>query len=173
LVALLERDLGAFNEFLVKLGRSNPANWLKLLQPAHEFEWLRSVMRGKDVSSAVGELLLDDESECRKLGLFFFDDLGLTNLPQELLDGVGERRIALAFYELQRTTVHATACARLLILLIPSMRRAEAALRREFEDELVLNLKNYPRACREEYERRSKEFTILQDAIAQADPNGP
>jgi hypothetical protein len=169
LVTLLERDLGAFNEFLVKLGRANPANWLKLLQPAREFEWLRSVMRGKDVGSAVAELLLDDESECRKLGLFFFDDLGLTNLPQELLDAVGERRIALAFYELQRTSVHATASARLLILLIPSMRRAEEALRREFEDELVLNLKNYPRACREEYERRSKEFPILQDAIAQAD----
>jgi hypothetical protein len=169
MVPLLQRDLNAFNEFFVKLARSNPTNLLKALNTAREFEWLLSEMRGRDVSAAVGQLVFDGTTACRKLGLFFFDDLDLTTLPKGLLDGLDERRLALAFYESQRTSLHAVANARFLVILIPCIARADSATQDEFHDELVLQLKNYPGGCRDEFQRRAKDFSILQKTITQVD----
>jgi hypothetical protein len=169
LVGILEQDIAAFVEFVVRLGRLNPINWLKALKTAREFEWLLSEMRSRDVAAAVGQLVFDESSECRKLGLFFFDDLDLGTLPKDLLHGVDERRAGLAFYESQRVSLHATANARLLIVLIPCLEHADSELKGDFYDELVLQLKNYPGGCREEFERRSSDFSILQKAIAEVD----
>lgn len=169
LVALLKRDIGRFGEFLVKFARANAGGWLKVLNTAREFEWFLSEMRGKDVTNAVGQLVFDETSECRKLGLFFFDDLDLTSLPQDLLAGINERQVALAFYESQRTSLHAVANARFLIVLISPVEHAHSTLPNDFYDELVLQLKHYPIGCREEFQHRAGEFPILQKAIGEVD----
>ncbi len=169
LVELLQHDFAAFTDFLVKFARANAANWLKVLKTAREFEWLLSKMRGRDVAGAVGQLLFDETAQCRKLGLFFFDDLDLAAVPKEVLERLDERRLALAFYESQRTSLHAAANARFLIVLIPPIERMNSAMQGEFYNELVLQLKNYPGACREEFLYRLREFPILQKAIAEVD----
>jgi hypothetical protein len=169
MVPLLQRDLNAFNEFFVRLARSNPTNWLKALNTAREFEWLLSEMRGRDVAAGIGQLVFDETPGCRKLGFFFFDDLDLINLPKDLLDGLDHRLLALAFYESQRTSLHAAANARFLILLIPYIERADGSMQDEFYDELVLQLKNYFGGCRDEFQRRANDFPILQKAITEVD----
>lgn len=169
LVDLLEDDLSAFKDVLVKFARANAASWLKVLKTGREFEWLLSEMRGRDVAGVVGQLVFDETPQCRKLGLFFFDDLDLAAVPKELLERLDERRLALAFYESQRTSLHAAANARFLIVLIPSIDRMDSAMEDEFYDELVLQLKNYPGGCRDEFQRRLPEFPILQKAVAEVD----
>jgi len=142
---------------------------MPFFRTAREFEWLLLEMRGRDVAAAVGQLVFDETPQCRKIGLFFLDDLDLTTLPKELLDGLDERRLALAFYESQRTSLHAAASARFLIILIPAMDRANSALQDEFYDEIVLQLKNYPGGCRDEFQRRASDSPILQKGIAEVD----
>ncbi|HOW65159.1 MAG TPA: hypothetical protein P5186_02695 [Candidatus Paceibacterota bacterium] len=164
-VELLRRDLAAFTNFLLAFARANAANWLKVLNTGREFEWLLSEMRGREVAGAVGQLVFDETAPCRKLGLFLFDELDLNTLPDELLVRLEERRLALAFYESQRTPLHAAANARFLILLISPIERMSSALQREFHNELALQLQNYPGGCRDEFQRRSTEFPVLRKAI--------
>lgn len=169
MVDLLERDLNAFNEFLVGLARTNAGHWLNVLRGPREFEWLLSEMRGRDVTGSIGELIFDETAGCRKLGFFLFDELDVTTLPTDLLEKVDERRVGLAFHESQRASLHALAQARFLIILTSCLSRASSALQSELYDELVLQIKNYPGGCREEFQRHSKDFPLLKKAIAETD----
>jgi hypothetical protein len=126
-------------------------------------------MQSSDVGSAISELILAEPPKCRELGLFFFDKLNLTTLPLEVFEKVDERRVALAFYELQRSVIHGSAIGRFLIFLVPLVARTSPALQNEFYNELVLQLKNYPGACKEQFALESKQFPILQKAISEVD----
>jgi hypothetical protein len=169
LVNLLGGNLALFRQFIAELATRNGESWLKILHEPGQFEWLLSEMQSKDVSSAIGELILAEQPKCRELGLFFFDKLNLTTLPTAVFDKVDERRVALAFYELQRSVIHGSAIARFLIFLIPLVERTSPALQDEFYNELVLQLKNYPGACKEQFALEAKKLPILQKAIDEVD----
>jgi hypothetical protein len=169
LVQSLERNLAAFTDFLVKFARSNAANWLKVLKTPREFEWLLSEMHGRDVAGGVGQLVFDEMIQCRKLGLFFFDKLDLVAVPSEILDRLDGRALALAFYESQRTSLSGAANARFLCVLLPLIERMNDAVQRDLREELLLQLKNYPGACRSVFQAAANEFPILQNALRNVD----
>jgi len=58
-------------------------------------------LHGKDVGNMVGQLVLSPLANCRKLGLFFFDELGMSGWPATMLDNRCEDQVRVAFYELQ------------------------------------------------------------------------
>ncbi len=169
LVSLLETNLDFFAQFIAELASRNGHNWLKVLHEPGHFECLLTEMQSREVGSAIGGLILAEQSECRELGLFFFDKLNLTTLPAAMFEKVDETRVALAFYELQRSVIHGSAIGRFLIFLVPLVERANPALRKEFYNELVLQLKNYPGACKEQFALEAKKFPILQKAIDEVD----
>jgi hypothetical protein len=169
LVELLRNNLAFFGQFIAELATRNGHNWLKVLHEPRHFEWLLTEMESKDVAAAIGKLILAEQSECRELGLFFFDKLNLSTLPATVFEKVEETRVALAFYELQQSVIHGSAIGRFLIFLIPLVEQASAALREEFYNELVLQLKNYPGVCKEQFALEAKNFPILQKAIDQVD----
>lgn len=169
LVKLLGGDLALFRQFIAELAARNGESWLKVLREPSQFEWLLSEMQSKDVGSAIGELILAEQPKCRELGLFFFDRLNLTTLPTAVFAKVDERRVALAFYELQRSVIHGPAIGRFLIFLIPLIERTSPALQDEFYNELVLQLKNYPGACKERFALETEKFPILQKAISEVE----
>lgn len=169
LVKLLGADPELFRHFIAELAKRDGENWLKVLHEPRQFEWLLSEMQTKDVSLAIGELILAEQSNCRGLGLFFFDKLNLTTLPTAVFEKVDERRVALAFYELQRSVIHGPAISRFLIFLIPLVERTNPVFQDEFYNELVLQLKNYPGACKEQFALEAKKFPILQKAIDEVD----
>jgi hypothetical protein len=123
----------------------------------------------KDVANAIGQLVLADKPECRELGLFFFDRLGLASLPADALKDVDETRVALAFFSLQRSVIHGSAVARFLIFLIPCMEKTSQALQAAFYNELVLQLKNYPGACKKHFEADADKYPILKKALTEVD----
>jgi hypothetical protein len=169
LVSLLETNLDFFARFIAELAIRSGHNWLKVLHEPGYFEWLLTEMESKDVGSAIAKLMLAEQSECRELGLFFFEKLNLTTLPAAVFEKVDETRVALAFYELQRSVIHGSTIGRFLIFLVPLVERASPALREEFYNELVLQLKNYPGACKEQFALEAKTFPILQKAIDEVD----
>ena len=169
LVAWLKADLEGFSHFSVELARRNALNWLVVLKAPQSFDWFLSELRGKDVGNLVGQLVLSRMESCRRLGLLLFGELEMSALPPSMLDTVGESRVRVAFYELQRGLVHGAAIGRYLILLIPCVQKASPDFQNEFYDELVLQLKNYAGSCRKECERRAGEFPILKRAIEQVD----
>lgn len=169
LVMWLQTDLAGFNDFCLELANKNARNWLETLKAQRSFEWFLAELHGKDVGNLVGQLVLSPSANCRKLGLFFFDELGMSALPATLLDMVSEDQLRVVFYELQRGIVHGDAIARYLIMLIPCAQRASLDFQAEFYDLLVLQLKNYHGACREIFEKRKNDFPILGKAIEVAD----
>ncbi len=168
LVSLLGSDVDLFNQTLENLARRNGENLLTVLREPRDFEWLLSEMQTKNVGSAIAELMLTDDSNCRRVGLLLFDEVG-TTLPSETFEKASQNQIALAFYEVQRSVTHGTAVARFLIFLIPFVERASPAFRQEFYDELLVQLKNFPGACKDEFAARASDFPILQKAIAEAE----
>jgi hypothetical protein len=169
LVNLLQTDLKLFEHFISELAHRSAGNWLKVLREPGQFEWLLSEMQRKDVSSAIGELIFSEGPDSSQIGLFLFDELKLTGVPAEVFHRLDERRVALAFYEAQRSILHGPAIARFLILLIPVMEQASQALQDEFYNEIVLQLKNYPGGCKEQFELRTAEFPVLKKAVIQVD----
>jgi hypothetical protein len=169
LVTVLGANLELFREFVIELGTRNGENWLKVLHEPGQFEWLLSEMQSKDVSSAIGELILAEHHDCRQLGIFFFDKLNLTTLPTAVFEKVKEKRVALAFYELQCGVIHGPAICRFLIFLIPLVERTSSALQAEFYDELLFQLKNYPGGCKDQFAPAATKFPILQKAIGEVD----
>ncbi len=165
LVIWLQTDLIGFNDFILELANKNARNWLEILRTPRSFEWFLSELHGKDVGNLVGQLVLSPSANCRKLGLFFFDELGMSSLPATVLNTVSEEQVRVAFYELQRGIIHGDAIARYLTMLIPCVQRASSDFQAEFYDLLVLQLKNYPGACRGIFEKRRNEFAILNKAI--------
>jgi hypothetical protein len=168
LVCRLQTDLNNFAEFGLRLAHLSKGCWSKILQETDSMDWLLSEMKGKDLGSMVGRLVLSKEAGCRKLGLFLFDELALNTLPSELMDHMDEGELRLAFHELQRTLVHGDAVGRYLISLIPCAERASPAFQAEFYAELVLQSKNYAGACRVEFERQANVFPILRKALDEA-----
>jgi len=169
LVSWLQTDLTGFTDFCLELANKNARNWLETLKAPQSFEWFLTELHGKDVGNLVGQLVLSPSANCRKLGLFLFDELGMSELPATMLDTVGEDQVRVAFYELQRGIVHGDAIARYLIMLIPYVQRTSLDFKAEFYDQLVLQLKNYSGACREIFEKRKKEFSMLSKAIEEVD----
>ena len=168
LVNALGWDLAFFGRLLTQLTRQNAENLLKILNEPREFEWLLSEMQTKNVGGVIGELMLTDDSDSRRVGLLLYDKAGAV-LPPEPFEKAAESQIALIFYEVQRSVTHGTAVARFLIFLIPFVERSDQVLQQEFYDELLLQLKNFPGACKDEFTARASDFTILQKAIAEAD----
>ena len=70
---------------------------------------------------------------------------------------------------MQRFTTQGKAVARFLIFLVPFVERADQDLQEDFYDELLLQLKNFPGACKDEFTARATDFPILQKAIAEAE----
>lgn len=169
LVKLLGANSELFREFILELAARNGENLLKVLHEPGQFEWLLSEMQTKDVNLAIAELILAEHSKGRELALFFFDRLNFNTLPSTVFETVDERRVALAFYELQRSLIHGPAIGRFLIFLIPFIERTSPALQKEFYNELVLQLKNYPGSCKEQFALEAKKFPILQKALAEVD----
>lgn len=169
LVNLIKTNPQLFSQFIFDLATRNAKNWLKALNEPRQFEWLLRNMRTKDVANAIGQLVFADKPECRELGLFFFDKLGLTSLPPDAFKGVDETRVALAFYALQRSVIHGGAVARFLIFLIPYMEKTNQALQAEFYNELVLQLKNYPGTCKKQFEAHADKYPVLKKALAEVD----
>jgi len=169
LVSWLQTDLTGFTDLCMELANKNARNWLENLKATQSFEWFLTELHGKDVGNLVGQLVLSPSANCRKLGLFFFDELGMSSLPATMLDTVGEDQVRVAFYELQRGIVHGDAIARYLIMLIPCVQRTNLDFQAEFYDLLVLQLKNYPGACREIFEKRKNEFPMLNKSIEEVD----
>lgn len=168
LVHWLQTDFLGFKAFCVDLANKNAKAWLKVLQEPQNYEWFFSELRGKDAGDMVGELIFSPSWYCRKLGLFFFDKLDLIILPSDMLAAASQDQIKIAFYELQRDLIHGRAVARYLMLLIPFVEHTDDAFQEEFYRELVLQLKNYPGACREEFEKRKEAFPILGKALDEA-----
>ncbi len=168
LVKLLKGDMTLFKRCLAQLARLNANNFRVVLEDGRAFEWLLSEMRTAALGDVVAQLLLDPSSECRVLAITLFDKL-LVSLPSSVSEGSDELYIALLFYEIQRSLVHATALARLLIFLLPGVSKSSLALRDELRAEILLQLKNYPGGCKEEFSSRAQEFPLLAQAIAEAD----
>jgi hypothetical protein len=168
LVSTLEWDLAFFGQFLTQLTRRNAENLLKVLNEPREFEWLLSEMQTKNVGGAIAELMLLDDADSRRVGLFLFDEVD-TVLLAEPFEKANQDQIAVIFYEMQRSVTHGTAVARFLIFLIPFVERADESLKQDFYDELLLQLKNFPGACKDEFAARAADFPILQKAIAEVE----
>ena len=169
LVSWLQTDLIGFTGFCLELARKNARNWLEVLISSQSNSWLLSELNGKDVGNLVGQLVLSPSERCRKLGLFFFDKLGMSALPAAMLDTVGEDQVRVAFYELQRGIVHGDAIAHYLIMLIPCIQRSSLDFQAEFYDLLVLQLKNYSGICRDIFQKKQNEFQMLKKAIEEVD----
>jgi hypothetical protein len=164
LVRVLDSDVVLFNETLKNLARRNGQNFLSVLREPRQFEWLLSEMQRKNVGPVIAELLLNDNSDCRSLALFLFDNLDVS-LPAESFESATQNQIAIVLYELQRSIVHGAAIARLCIFLIPFVERSDSWLKEEFCSELVLQLKNFPGVCKDEFSAKASEFPILRRAI--------
>lgn len=169
IVPWLQADLAGCCNFCLELAKANAHNWLIALSAPQSFDWFLSELRSKDVGDFVGRLVLSTSAKCRKLGLFFFDELEMNALPATMLDSAGEDCIKVTFYELQRSLMDGHALAKYLIMLIPCVQRMGADFQKEFFEELVRQLKNYGGACREEFLRKSDEFLILKSALEKAD----
>jgi len=165
LVSLLKKDLNSFISFCERLGGGNARGWLAVMQTPRCFERLLQEMRSKDVGGLVIHFTFSHDAGCRKLGLFFFDELDLKSLPLSILAETGEFEIRLGIYEAQRTLIHGKATARFLITLIPRIESAAKELQNEFFDELVLQAKNFGGECRQEFEKRAGEFALLKKVI--------
>jgi hypothetical protein len=168
LVKLLSADIKLFKRFLMDLAHRNANNFRLVLEDGRAFEWLLSEMRSADLGDVVAQLLLDPANECRALGIALFDKL-LLPLPRSASEHANERSIALLFYEIQRSLVHATALARLLMFLLSGASKSSQALQEEIRAEILLQLKNYPGGSKEEFSKGVQEFPVLAEAIAEAD----
>lgn len=168
LVKLLSADITLFKRCLTELAHRSATNFRLVLEDGRAFEWLLSEMRAADLGDVVAQLLLDPASECRGLGIALFDKL-LLPLPKSASEHADERSIALLFYEMQRSLVHATALARLLVFLLSGASKSSQVLQEEIRAEILLQLKNYPGGSKEEFSKDVQEFPVLAEAIAEAD----
>jgi hypothetical protein len=123
LVPWLQTDLPGFCDFCLELAKANARNWLEVLKAPQSFDWFLSELQNKDIGNLVGQLVLSTSVNCRKLGLFLFDELEMNALPTTMLDAVGEDSVKIAFYEFQRSLMDGHALARYLIMLIPCVQR--------------------------------------------------
>jgi hypothetical protein len=169
LVRLIRHSTQAFCDCFLEIAKRSARPMLNTMKEPKSFDRLLREMAERDVARMVGQLCLSEDSDCRRLGLFLFDELELNSIPSEILDSLGENRLAAAFFQLRADLVHGVAIGRCLISLIPCMEKATEPLQREFYEELVTQLKNLPGSCRELFECHANKFPILEKAIAQAD----
>lgn len=168
LVTLLKADLTLFKRCLMELAHRNANNFRSVLEDGRALEWLISEMKPADLGDTVALLLLDPASECRTLGIALFDKL-LLPLPSSVSEPTDERSIALLFYEIQRSLIHATALARLLVFVLFRASKSSQGLQQEIRAEILLQLKNYPGGSKEEFSSYAHEFPILAETIAESD----
>lgn len=168
LVDLLKSSVNDFDQFCVRLGERNANAWLEVMKSPRAFEWLLQEMHGKEISAMVAQLVISKDADCRKLGLFFYDELDLLSLPEESLSAISATEIQIIFYELQRDQIQGRSVGRYLAMLIPFVERAGDGFREEFHQELRLQAKNYS-ACREEFEKKANQHPILQQILTETD----
>ena len=168
LIDVLKLDPNYFREFIVRLATADGANLIRILEAPDQCGWFLSELQNTDAGRLVAELIFAESSTCREVGLTLFERLQLSVLPAECLQNIDERRIAITFYESQRSGMRGPAIATLLVLLIPCVDRVDSALKKEFYDEILLQSKNYA-TCRETFARYSKEYPILAKAIAETE----
>jgi hypothetical protein len=168
LIEMLKLDPKYFQDFIVRLATVDGANLVRILDAPDQYHWFLSELQNVDVGNIVAQLIFAGSSSCREVGLKLFEKLQVTKLPAEFLQNVSDRRIAIAFYESQRSMVNGPAIANLLVFLIPYMERVDPALKKEFYDEILLQSKNYG-SCLEIFAGYAKEYTILEKAVAETE----
>jgi len=144
------------------------ADLVQILDAPDQYHWFLSELQNADVGNILAQLIFTGPSSCQEVGLKLFEKLQVTTLPAEFLQSVSERRIAIAFYECQRSMMNGPAIANLLLFLIPYMERVDPALKKEFYDEILLQSKNYG-SCREIFGKHAKEYPILEKAVAETE----
>lgn len=168
LIKMLKLDPKYFQNFIVRLATVDGADLVQILDAPDQYHWFLSELQNADVGNILAQLIFTGPSSCQEVGLKLFEKLQVTTLPAEFLQSVSERRIAIAFYECQRSMMNGPAIANLLLFLIPYMERVDPALKEEFYDEILLQSKNYG-SCLEVFGKHAKEYPILEKAVAETE----
>jgi hypothetical protein len=124
LVKRLQFNVPSFNQLFVRFVEGDPVGLDQVFRTPRGFEWLLNEMRRRDTSDPISRIIMSGNKKCRRLGLLLFDELAIETVSSDLVNGVDEREVRLAFHEFQRTMMtHGESSARFLVSLLPRLPR--------------------------------------------------
>jgi hypothetical protein len=165
LTTLLDNDLAAFKILVMELHGKAGKVFRELFNDRDNRAVLVYRMRQYDLSDLVSTLLFTDTDESCLFGIQLFELLPNTTLSAKAMTAP-EAQIRRAFYQGTRALVRGGVIARFLLELLPAVGRLRADFETEFENEAVLQGKNYGGVCREAFIERQKDSPLLGAAVA-------
>lgn len=169
LMKQMHHDRGAFERMLQAVGERSAGSLYPLIRAEKVLARLISEMVVHRNDEFVARLILQSGTGGRELGLGIFERLGLDAFPSAILDAVNERDLRTALFVFQALGLHGDVIARFLWAVAPRFQRCGQEAQSEFSDELLIQCKNYPRACLEALKRPENPPGLVRTAVEKAD----
>jgi hypothetical protein len=169
LVDRLKEDASQFFILFVELCKRNK-HIIDLLGLHNHFEYLMTSINQAKAEKHIAELLISQDRVSRTIGIRLFHEIELdesfdiTTLPKP-----NEGTLELFLWEIIKTPLLGNPTSKLLILIEPLFRDVNQQLRDDFQNELVFQAINYPKACLERWKSLKSESPLIKSAISIAD----
>jgi hypothetical protein len=130
LVALAHDNLGKLKHALKNENRNN-----------RMFLW---GLAQKNCTDFVHGLILEDSAGSRRLGLYLFEELSISEIDTSFLEARNESTLIRLIEEIRRRPLHGECSLSLLLSLLTQADRCSETYRRELEEEILAQAKNLP-----------------------------
>jgi hypothetical protein len=168
LVAALHHDRDLFAKRFVELARHNAMGLLGILRTNNGLAYLLSQMQTHNCVALVFSMVFSDHGGTRQVGLYLFDHLGIDSFSTEELAATTDTQVRIAVFEFQRARFRAQSIVRFLLALLPRIEKANTSIQAEFEEELLLQAKNYAQACQSVLKKMRPKPKIVERVVKKA-----
>jgi hypothetical protein len=162
--SLLPAEPATFQMVVRELATRSGRSWLKVLKKHPGMTHLENQMKTTRQDDLIGELCLSPNRVKRDIGLYFFDELDVLELPN--LGGCDPRICWILLHEVICQTISGQSAVRCLLSLVSEAGRLGSEFTRGLKIELLTQAKNYPGACGEMFAKNKDTSPLLQEAVA-------
>lgn len=162
----------AFSRLLISLAEAGGHAFIAGLSANDVADQLISALSNYDSSGLLADLLFSTGGVLRSLGFFLLEELPAPAISPELLARKTDTEMMLSLLELRSnvSTIRGQTIADYLLLIAPRMEQAGTELRAKFEEELLVQAKNFPGACLKSFKSAATNgLPLLINAVTKAE----
>ena len=165
LTSLIPNDTATFELLCKAIAKKNGGAWLSLLKAHPGMPSLLGQMKAAKQSELITDLCLSLDRSQRQIGLFLFDELHIEQLEVTRLTASKADICWLLLHEVEGSTIDGGGAARILVSLLGQTSRMGERFNDALQQEIILQVKNYPGKCGETFAAYSAQYEFLKKAV--------
>ena len=167
LVCIFETNMEAWEEKLSSLAEASREQLTESLRA--DSSVLMAHLRKRDALNVVSRWSFSPTYPLRKIGLLLFSLLSMSKFDPDVLQSVSEEHVRITFFtfKLEQHFRSGPVC-RFLQALLPLVENASASFKTEFEEELLVQMKNFPEGVMQEFDQRQRASEVAQKCLTTA-----